>query len=129
MCIYIHLYLNAMLSTSLCQQASCSLDANVQGLVVYRVAQKSSFAMFSCCQQPIDKPTDSPGVKAGKEGYLQRLPRPSVRECRRENRSVFISCPWASVLRGRSGWMENLSTIICGSLTSSLQSTIILSQL
>lgn len=97
-----------LLSASLCQQASCSLDASV-----YRVRLSSMWPRTKallCSAADSSRQTgkaESPGSKAGKEGYLQRMPRPSVRECRRENSSLFISRPWTGLLRG-GGWMENL---------------------
>lgn len=54
------------------------------------------------------------GGKAGKEEYLQTVPTPSVKESKTENRSLFITCLWISLLRGQAGRMENIFTIIFG---------------
>lgn len=94
-CLYIHLNLNGCVIVIYLSAPTGFLHAGIQGLEQH-VAENWSSAVFSCCQQ-----TASSGLKAGKEEYLQRVPRPSAMECRRENRSLFISRPWTSLLRGQ----------------------------
>lgn len=107
-CVHIHPPL--FNCTCYCYLPLCANRLPAPLMQAYRVQLSSMWPRTEALLcSAADRQADSSGLKAGKEEYLQRVPRPSVRECRRENRSLFISHPWTQPAnRTGGGWMENV---------------------
>lgn len=104
-----------MLSTSLRQQASCSLDADIWDLVGIACGPELKL----CCVQLLsaaDRQTDSPGLKSWEGGILTEGAKTICRgvQERKQVSLYLMSLEQAAKRTGVDEW-KKLSAIICGS--------------